>query len=348
MRAIVLREPGPAATSLRLETLPDPTPGPGQVVVRVAHAGVCFHDVVVRNGTLKAGVSLPVVLGHEIAGHVAALGAGVRGFRVGDAVATTQRSHVCGACRHCRMGREPLCAEAAFLGDAGLNGGYAEFCVLDMDSLVPVPEGVDLRAASIAACAIGTAYHAVVAIGAAQPGELVLVTGASGGVGMHAVQIARDAGCEVFATTTSPDQVDTLRALGADHVICHQRGEDFAPMLRELTNGEGVEVALDNVGAAVFQPVRRSMARGGRFVMVGQLDGAFVPFNPAQLFLKGVSLLASTSVTREELRRCLALLARGSVRAIMGGAMKLADAALAHEMMEAGRAKGRITLDIAA
>ena len=342
MRAVVLRQTG-AAEVLAVETLPDPAPGFGQVVVQVMQCGVCFHDVVVRNGTLKAGVELPAILGHEIAGTVAAVGPGVRSLREGDRVAATQRSHVCGACRYCRTGREPLCAAAVFTGDRGLNGGYAEFVALDADSLVPVPDGLDLRSAAVASCAVGTAYHAV-AVGQVAPADTVLVTGASGGVGLHAVQIARAAGATVLAASTSPGRAGALREAGAQHVVLHGRGEDFSAAVRELTGGEGVDVAIDTVGTPVLAPTRRSLARGGRWVMVGQLTGDFVPFNPAQLFLRGISLLSATSVTREELRRCLQLLAAGTVRAMVDDTIPLHAAAEAHRRLEAGSPLGRITL----
>lgn len=344
MRAIVIREPGPAEAALRLETVPDPAPNLGQVVVEVAHCGVCFHDVVVRNGTLRAGIAMPLIPGHEVAGTVAAVGRDVRAVRVGDRVATTQRSHVCGQCRYCRDGREPLCAEAAFLGDAGLNGGYAEFVALDADAVVPVPDAVDLRHASVAACAIGTPFHAVVAIGQAGPADTVLVTGASGGVGLHAVQVARAAGAVVLAASTSPGRADALREAGAHHVVLHARSEDFSAQVRDLTDGEGVELAIDTVGTPVFPSTRRSLARGGRWVLVGQLTGDFVPFNPAQLFLKGIHMLSATSVTREELRRCLQLLAGGAVRAVVDESLPLAAAADAHRRLEAGSTYGRLTL----
>lgn len=340
-----MREPG-AASVLSMETVADPAPGPRQVVVAVEHCGVCFHDVVVRSGTLKAGVAMPLILGHEIGGTIAAVGSEVRGIAVGDRVATTQRAHVCGYCRYCRGGREPLCAEREFLGDAGLNGGYAEYVVLDADGTVPVPDGVDLRAASIAVCAIGTAFHAVVGVGRVVPGERVLITGASGGVGLHAVQIARAAGAVVVAASTSPHRASALREAGADHLVIHGRGEDFSVEVRDLCGG--VDVVIDTVGTPVFAPTRRSIARGGRWVMVGQLNGDFVPFNPAQLFLKGIDMLSATSVTREELRQCLQLLATGAVRACVDATLPLEEAAEAHRRLEAGSPLGRITLAPAA
>ena len=343
MRAVVLRDTGPA-DNLHLETLPDPAPGPGQVVVQVAQCGVCFHDVVVRNGTLRAGIALPVILGHEVAGTVAEVGRDVRGVRVGERVAATQRSHVCGSCRFCRTGREPLCAEALLIGDRGLNGGYAEYAAFDADCLVPMPDGLDFRSASVAACAVGTAFHAVSGIGQVSPADTVLVTGASGGVGLHAVQIARAAGATVLASSTSPDRAAALREAGARHVVLHGRGEDFSTQVRDLTQGEGVDVVIDTVGTPVFAATRRSLARGARWVMVGQLTGDFVPFNPAQLFLRGVSMLSATSVTREELRRCLQLLADGTVRAMVDDTLPLDQAAEAHRRLEAGSPLGRLTL----
>ncbi len=337
----MLREPGPASV-LALETVPDPAPGPRQVVVAVQHCGVCFHDVVVRRGTLKTGITMPLILGHEIGGTIAAIGSEVRGIAVGDRVATTQRAHVCGYCRYCRGAREPLCAEREFLGDAGLNGGYAEYVALDADGTVPVPDNVDLRAASIAACAIGTAFHAVVGVGRVIPGDRVLITGASGGVGLHALQIARAAGAIVIAASTSPNRVNALREAGADHLVIHGRGEDFSAEVRDLCGG--ADVVIDTVGTAVFEPTRRSIARGGRWVMVGQLNGDFVPFNPAQLFLKGIDMLSATSVTREELRQCLQLVANGTVRAAIDATLPLAEAGEAHRRLEAGASLGRITL----
>ena len=345
MRAVVIREPGAAAAVMRVESVRDPIPGPRDVIIKVGACGVCYHDVVTRNGTLKAGVKMPLIPGHEIAGTVVEIGAHVRSVKVGDRVATTQRRHVCGRCRYCRTGREPLCDEAEFIGDAGFNGGFAEYAAVEDDNIALVPDGVPFDAAAIAACAIGTMFHAIVGVGRVQLGESVLVTGAGGGLGMHGLQIARAAGALVIAQTTSPEKSEAIRAAGAHEVVVHERGADFAPAVRKLAGGEGVDVAIDTVGSAAFQSTRRALARGGRWVLVGQLGGAFVPFNPAQLFLKSISLLSATSTTRDELRHTLDLMARGTLRAIISGAVRLEHAAEAHERVEAGRALGRLVVE---
>ena len=343
MKAMVVREPG-GLDVLRMETLPDPTPGPRDVLIRVDSCGVCFHDIVTRNGTLKAGVTMPLILGHEISGTVAATGPDVPGFKTGDRVATVQRYHICGHCRFCRDAHEPLCEERKFLGDAGLVGGYAEYVCVEHDNVALVPDAVPLEQASIVACTIGTILNAIREVGAVRIGESVLVTGSGGGLGVHAIQLARSAGAFVIAQTTSPGKAKFLRELGANAVVVHARGEDFSPQVRALTGGRGVDVAVDNVGSLLFSPTRKSMAIRGRWILIGQLNGDFVPFNPAQLFLKNVSMLSATSTTRRQLEDCLALVAAGQVRPIVAEALPLAEAARAHELVEAGRVTGRLVL----
>lgn len=347
MRAVVVEQPG-GTEVLRMQTLPDPTPKPRDVVIQVDSCGVCFHDIVTRNGTLKAGVEMPVILGHEISGTVVAVGAEVPGFRPGDRVATVQRYHICGHCAHCRTGFEPLCEDKLFLGDAGLVGGYAEYVAVEHDNVARLPEGAALDGAAITACTLGTIYNAALSVGRICAGETVLVTGASGGLGLMAVQLARLCGARVIAQTGSPDSAALLRELGADEVVALPRGEDFSQAVRELTAGHGADVALDNVGTPLFQPLRRSLAQRARWVLIGQLTGEFVPFNPAQLFLRNISMLSATSTTRQQLVECLELVARGRIRPVIDAALPLAQAAEAHRRMEAGSVTGRIILKPAA
>ena len=343
MKAMVVRQPG-GVDAMRLETLPDPVAGPRDVVIKVDACGVCFHDVLTRNGTLKAGVKMPCVLGHEISGTVVDVGRDVTRFKGGGRVATAQRYHICGACRFCRSGRETLCAERKFLGDWGLVGGYAEYVAVEDDNVAAVPDGVALPDASIAACAIGTCLNAVRDVGRLQMGESALVTGAGGGLGLHAVQLARLAGALVIAQTTSPEKAQLIRDMGAHHVVVHKRGEDFSPEVKRLTGGRGVDVLIDNVGTPLFEPMRRSLGVSGRWILVGQLTGEFIAFNPAQLLLKNQSMLAVTSVSRNQLEDVLQLLQRGDVKAVVTRSLPLEEAAQAHALVEAGRAAGRILL----
>jgi acryloyl-coenzyme A reductase len=346
MRALVLREPGAIEAAMHCEMIPEPLPGPRQVVIRVAFCGVCSHDVAVCTGVLRRGIKLPCVPGHEIAGTVVAIGDSVGDVSIGDRVATTQREHVCGHCRYCRTGREPLCAEQVFLGDTRLNGGYAEYVAVDADNVALVPDDVALDAAGIASCAIGTMLHAVRTVGRISAGDRVMVTGAGGGLGVHGVQLAKRAGAWVIALTTSAAKAEALKVYGADAVVVTSRDSDFSADVKAATDGEGIDCVLDTVGTPVFTPTRRSLARGGRWVLIGQLNGVFVPFNPAQLFLKGISMLSATSATREELQLCLNMLRPGGIRAVLGACFPLAQAAEALALVQSGTVTGRVVLSI--
>lgn len=343
MKAMVVRQPG-GIDAMQLESIPDPVAGPRDVIIKVDACGVCFHDLLTRAGTLKAGVKMPCVLGHEIAGTVVETGSGVTRFKSGDRVATAQRYHICGACRFCRGSRETLCVERKFLGDWGLVGGYGEYVAVEDDNIALVPEGVSLADASIASCAIGTILNGVRDVGKLQMGESALITGAGGGLGLHAVQLARLAGAYVIAQTTSPDKADLIREMGAHAVVVNERGADFSPEVKRLTDGRGVDVLIDNVGTPLFEPMRRSLAIAGRWILIGQLDGRFVPFNPAQLFLKNQSMLSVTSTSRTQLEDVLALLQRGQVKAVVTRSFALEEAGQAHTLMEAGQVTGRVVL----
>jgi D-arabinose 1-dehydrogenase-like Zn-dependent alcohol dehydrogenase len=340
MKAVVVNKAG-GLDALTYTDIPDPQPQGHELVLKVHSCGVCFHDVLTRNGTLKAGVRLPCVLGHEVAGTVVELGAQVKGFKLGDRVATTQRSYICGHCRFCRSGFEPLCAQRVFLGDVGLVGGYAQYLAISSDCIAQVPDGVDLDHAAVAACAVGTVLNAVRDVGRVQMGETVLITGAGGGLGLHAIQLARLAGARVLAQTTSAGKVELIRKMGAHEVVLHKRGEPFAPLVRDMTQGQGADVIIDNVGTVLFEDMRKSLAIQGRWLMIGQLTGDFVPFNPAQFFLKNQSLLSVTSTSRSQLEDVLTLMQRGQVTPVIERKLPLIEAAQAHQAVEAGRTTGR-------
>lgn len=344
MRAMVVRAAG-GPEALVLEDIPPPPLRPNDVRIRVEACGVCFHDVVTRNGTYRRGVRMPLIPGHEVSGVVESVGPAVRLFRPGDRVCTVQRRRICGHCRFCRSGRETSCREQEFLGDLDLNGGYAELVCVEEDNVAPVPEGVPLDAAAIAACAIGTELNAVRDVAAVRPGERVLVTGAGGGLGVHGVQLARVAGAEVIAVTGSPEKAAAIRAAGAEHVVVlARRGEDFSAAVKDLTGGEGVDAAIDNVGSATFEATRRSLAEGARWVFVGQLSGEFVRLNPAQIFLRDITIRSVRSTSLRQLEDTLGLMRRGLVRPVIAAALPLERAAEAHRMAERAAPCGRILL----
>lgn len=344
MKAVIVEGYG-GPEVLRAVEVETPRPGPGELLVRVAAAGVCSHDIACRKGVLKRGVTLPFIPGHEVAGTVVAVGPGSRRFQPGERVAGTQRKHVCGICEYCRSGRETYCPELVFLGHGmACGGGYAEYVTLGEETVCRVPDGVTLAEASVAACAIGSVLNAVRDVGRVRAGETVLVTGAGGGLGVHAMQVARLCGARVLAVTSSPAKVDFLREAGADTVLVYKRGSDFSEQVREATGGRGVDVVIDNVGTPVFTGCRKSLAKEGRWVIVGELAGEFVPFNPAQLILNGNSMHSVHSANRSHLQDSLDLLASGRLRAFISHRLPLDAVRQAHELVESGQANGRVVL----
>ncbi len=344
MRAMVIREFG-GPDKLRLEEVPAPDPSGlrvREVLIQVRAVGVCYHDIINRSGNLPR-TKLPSILGHEIAGEVVAIGPGVQDFRIGDRVATIQRVH-CGRCDLCRRGRTTLCKEGVFFGEE-IPGGYAEFVVSEEQGLSRIPHGISFEEGSICACTIGTAIHVARTRGGVQLDETVLITGASGGVGLHAIQICRLIGAKVVAVTSSPAKADRLKEAGADEVIVAPDLK-FAEAARRATGGRGVDVVLEITGSLTFDQAMRSLAPAGRLIMVGNLETRPAAFNPGLVILKELEIRGSFATTTPELAEAFRLVAEKKVRPIVSRRMPLADAAKAHQILYDRGVTGRIVLQV--
>jgi NADPH:quinone reductase-like Zn-dependent oxidoreductase len=279
---------------------------------------------------------LPVTLGSDGAGIVSAVGPGVEAVAPDDEVSIDPTLG---------WGVGETCPTDAFdiLG-APTEGTFAERVVVPAANVASRPSRLSWEECAALNLSGLTAWRATMTCARARPGCDLLVTGAGGGVGLHAVQLARLAGAFVIAQTTSPGKADLIREMGAHQMVVHKRGEDFSPEVKRLTDGRGVDVLIDNVGTVLFEPMRRSLGTAGRWVLIGQLTGDFVPFNPAQLFLKNQSMLAVTSVTRNQLEDVLAIIGRGEVKPVVTKSLPLEQAAEAHTLVESGRGTGRILL----
>jgi D-arabinose 1-dehydrogenase-like Zn-dependent alcohol dehydrogenase len=279
----------------------------------------------------------PVVTGHEFAGEIDAVGPGVHAFAVGDRVATTHRPG-CGACEACARGDELRCLTSPVSYGHTVDGGYAEQVIAWEASLVRVPAAVDLVEASFLHCTAAVALHALRARAAVRAGETVLVSGAAGGVGIHALQVARLLGARVVALTSSAAKVEALRAAGADEVLEVARGEPFHKRV------PGVDVALELVGAPTFNSSLRALKPGGRLALVGNVTGERVEVNPGLLILRELSVLGASSASRAELAEVLAWAEAGRLRPVVAARLPLAEARAAQARVAAGDAVGRIVL----
>ncbi|MEM1598555.1 MAG: alcohol dehydrogenase catalytic domain-containing protein [Pyrobaculum sp.] len=300
MKAYVLkafREP------LVLEEVERPRASPGRAVVRVKAAGVCYRDFLAWQGFQR--VKLPAVPGHEFAGVVEEVGDGVDAFKPGDPVAGMMYEF-CGECEYCKSGREYMCRSRKVLGE-DLPGVFAEYVSVDAKSLVKIPPGVSFEAASFAACVLSTIVRAVKKIGVAA-GSQVLVTGAGGGVGIHAVQVAKARGARVIAVTSSSKAEYVAKF--ADYVVTSQT---FSEEVKKLG---GADAAIENVGGPTLEQTVRSLNWGGKVALIGNVDPRPYQLPLGLLILKEVDIMPVLQGGRRDLEEALQLLAAGSVKPV--------------------------------
>jgi len=286
--------------------------GMGEVLVRIEAAGVCFRDLLNLDGHLPRA-RRPVILGHEFAGVVVEVGEGVEGLRRGVRVAGLPYS-TCGRCRYCVEGRVNLCRSREQLGEER-DGVWGELVKVNARDLVVVPAGVGAPEAAIAGCVLGMLIHALVERGGVRSGETVLVTGAGGGVGIHAVMLAKLMGCTVVAYTSSPAKTDNIRAAGADYVVSGVR--EFSGAVREAVGGGGVDVVVDCVGEPTLGQSLRSTAWGGRVIAVGNITVADVSIPLGYVILRENSVIGAVGATPKCVEDALALVAAGRLKPLV-------------------------------
>jgi D-arabinose 1-dehydrogenase-like Zn-dependent alcohol dehydrogenase len=321
------------------EVSADPLPAPvgRQVVVEVGACGVCHRDLLDRAGRFPF-LRLPVTPGHEAAGRVVAVGPEVTTFRPGDRVASMHRD-ACGTCPPCRRGDTTICEGAAEVLGILADGGYARHLVVSESALYAVPAGLPDVEAAVMHCTFGTAYRDLVTLGGLQAGERVLVTGANGGVGVAAVQIAARLGAEVIAVVRDGRHRALVEELGAHRVVVDAGGS-----IHKHPDVGRVELALDTVGAPTFNAALRSLRIGGRLVFVGNVTPEKVELNLGYVITFGLTLRGGSGATRADMAALLALHQDKPFRVVVERALPLSQADEAQRLVRAGGREGRIVL----
>lgn len=359
MRALGFSEHGDWK-SLRLVDLPTPEPSAGDVRIRVQHAALNRLDLFVLKGWKGLELDMPHVGGSDVAGIVDKVGEGVRGWTQGDRV-VLYPSTSCGVCDHCKRGEVSLCLEHRLFGEHK-RGGFAERLVVPAKNLKRVPDGFPLRDAAAASLVFLTAWRMLISRARLRAGESVLVVGAGGGVNSAAIQIAKLVGASpIFATATTKEKGDLARRLGADRVFdaagdWHKdvlaatraggAGETAPGPSAPRPVGRGVDVVVDNVGAATWGKSLRAVARGGRIVTVGGTTGYDPPAQLNQIFWKQVSVIGSTMGDPDEFDAVMAHVFAGRLHAVIDKEFPLEEGAEAYRRLTAGENAGKILLKI--
>jgi putative PIG3 family NAD(P)H quinone oxidoreductase len=309
---------------LKAARRPVPQPGPGELLIRVAAAGVNRPDVLQRQGGYPPPPGAPDWPGLEVAGEVVALGAGAARLAVGD----------------------PVCALLA-------GGGYAEYCVAPEPQALPVPAGLSMVEAAAVPETFFTVWTNVFERGRLRAGETFLVHGGSSGIGTTAIQLARQRGARVLCTVGGAEKRRACEALGAERAIDY-RSEDFVAVAKDLTGGKGVDLILDMVGGDYLPRNLESLAVEGRLVQIAWLQGSRITANFAPLMLKRLTWTGSTlrprtveqkgAIARALEAEVWPLIAAGKVRPLIHATFPLAEAAKAHALMETSTHIGKIVL----
>ena len=356
MKACVLIEPGPAE-NLKIFEVRDPgPPEEGQVLMKVEASGIDGHDLVVRQGIMRGrGEQLEemevkengtwikrpgLILGHEIAGTVLEVGPGVTELAVGDRIAPSGESN-CGVCELCRTGLSVKCTNRAMA-----HNGYAEMAVVPARSMMRIPDGISAAEACIVRCAIGTCLRGFMLAGE-EPKfhHNILICGAGGGLGIHALQIAALTGGFVMATTTSDHKIDMLKRYGASEVIYSPEGK-FNEQVMKLTKGHGADYIIDTVGGTTFNNGGfRSLAYYGRYVFVGQINDEFARFAVPYLFWREAVLTGCNGGMYVDTQLGLELMEQKRIEAVISERFKLEDTPKMHGLLEKRQITGRAVID---
>ena len=355
MKAVVLFEPGPAE-NLKVVEVKDPErPGEGELLVKVEASGIDGHDMIVRSGMMGAalhGRDLEVkengawvkksgmILGHEIAGTVMAVGPGVNSTKVGDRV-TNNIKAACRVCRFCRMGRGNNCKDGK-----SVDGGYAELALMPEATTMVVPDNVSSVEACIVSCAIGTPLRGYTVAGKPRFQDNILVTGAGGGLGVHALQIAGLSGGFVMATTTTETKVPLLKEYGATEVIYAPEGR-FNDHVMALTDGWGADLVIDTVGGSTFNNGGfRSLAFFGRYVFVGQINTEAARFAVPWLFWKEATLTGTSTPDYSDMQQGMELVEGGRIKPVVSTTFRLDETPRMHGLLEERQVFGRAVIDL--
>jgi len=342
MKAAVFREFG-GPECVRVEEVPTPSAGPGEVLVRVRACGLNRLDLWVLGGLPALKTPLPFWTGCDIAGEVAALGPGVTGVSPGARVGVNP-SLSCGVCEWCVKGEDSMCVRYRILGEH-VVGGLAEYVTVPAQNLFPLPDHVSFGEAAAFILVNMTAWRMLVTQAALRPGEDLLILGAGGGVSAAAIQIGKLCGARVFVTAGSDEKLARARALGADGGVTYAT-TDWGKAVREWTGRRGVDVVLDSVGAATWATSLRALASGGRLVTCGATTGPIGETDIRIVFWRHLRLIGSTMANRHETRQVMGQLFAGRLKPVIDRTYPLDETSAALALFQKGEQFGKLVIRI--
>lgn len=323
MKAAVIERQG-GLENLVYREWPDPVPRPGEVLVRIRGCGLNHLDIFVRRGMPGFPVPMPFISGGDMAGEIAALGPDVTGWKVGD-----------------RVGMHPVTHEG-MMGEE-IPGGMAEYVRMPTENLIPIADNVDFVTAAAVPIAYGTAIRMLFEIGQVQPGNLVLILGASGGVGVACLQLCKMIGAKVIAAAGSDEKCARLAELGADHTINYSK-DNFSKLAWTLSGKQGVDVVVNYTGGDTWIPSVRSLKPRGKLLTCGATAGHITENDMRFIWVRELQILGSNGYSKENVATGLRYVAEGRCKPEVSHVLPLSEAREAERLLEARDFIGKIVL----
>ncbi len=339
MKAVRIHQFG-GTEVLTYEDIPDPQLRKDQVLVRVKACSLNHLDVWVRKGL--PGIKLPHILGSDVAGEIAEIGEYVTGFRPGQRVLVAPM-HFCEHCPKCLAGLQNQCREFTVLGNA-VDGGNCELIAVPEANVIPIRDSLDFNEAASVPLVFVTAWHMLVGLAGVRPGQTVLVLGASSGVGIAAIQIAKLFHCRVITTAGNEQKLERARTLGADYGIDHYK-QKISEEVRKITNKEGVDIVVEHVGVATWDESMRSLKTAGTLVTCGATTGPNVAIDLRHLFARQLRLLGSYMGTMAELHEVLGHVFAGRLKPVVDRVFPMSEIRAAHEYLEKSQMFGKVIVN---
>lgn len=342
MRAVYYEEHG-GPDVLKIGDFDDPAAARGQVVIDVKSVSLNHIDLFLRRGLPGLRIPLPHIPGCDAAGVVSEVGEDVTTVAVGDRVLMNP-SVSCGQCEFCVRGDASLCTTYTLIGET-TQGTCCEKIVVPAINAIPIPDSLSFDDAASIPLVFLTAWRMMIKKGRLRAGESILILGASAGVGIAAIQIAKVAGARVLAAASTDEKLELCRALGADVLINYAK-EDFVKRVRTVTGKRGVDVVIDYVGKETWVKSLKSLASGGRLLTCGATTGYDPQTDLRHIFYRQLEIIGSTMGSRNDLMAPLNLILEGRMRTVVGAVFDLEETAEAHRVMEERRALGKIVLKV--
>jgi NADPH:quinone reductase-like Zn-dependent oxidoreductase len=342
MMAAILREHG-GREAVQIEQIPIPEPATDEVRIRVHASALNWLDVGVRKGPKFGAIPLPLITGSDIAGVIDDVGTDVSTWQVGDEVVVYPLV-TCDVCEFCRRGEPTTCPDHQIIGEH-INGGLAEYVIVPANNLIRKPATLSFVESAALPVVAMTAWHMLITVGQLRPGEIVLIPGAGGGVASVGIQIARYAGARVLATTSTPEKMQKAREIGADDVFNYREG-DWVQWVLDVTNGRGVDLIQDNVGAATWPYDLKVLARNGRLVACGSHSGTSFELDIAQIYHRQLKILGSNGGTYHDLTAAFALFEQGHLRPVVDKVLPLSQIHEGHRILEEADHFGKVVIQM--